>query len=117
MGVINDIIGVRLPITPQVCMLELAKRTKKTKQYLKFADLAMVIFKRQIARAWKALLPPLQRDWIREVHKWAKVEADALRQISKQKGDNTLMNVWDTYVIRLNEKVNPLTAPPLGTET
>ena len=97
MELINDLIGERLTVT-QVCLLGLSKRTKVSKHYLKFADLAMILYKRQIAKAWKASTPPTLQDWLREVYKWAKVEADALMLFAKQRGGGTLVTVWDTCI-------------------
>ena len=78
LSVIAEVIGTPLPLTPRVCLLGLITRKKINKIYLKFADLAMVLFRRLIVKGWKASTPLALSAWLREVQKWTVVEADAL---------------------------------------
>ena len=103
MKIVTDIIVIQLPVNPLVCLLGTTKRTKKNKFPLRFADLAMVLFKRLIAKKWKASLPPTLTEWLREVHKWATAEADFLTGIVRQKGGDTVTTPWDLYLIKIAE--------------
>ena len=68
----------------------------------------MGLFKRQIARGWKASYPPAIQEWVREVHKWTKVEADVVTQMARQRDSVALVTIWDTYVFKMAEKANPV---------
>ena len=107
MAVIAEWTDWSLEVTPQICLLGMAKRTKRTQRYLKFADLAMVLFKRQIARSWKAShLPPL-REWLRELLKWTIAEAATLTHSTAREFDYSAVSTWDRYVMRVTERVHP----------
>ena len=111
MGIITDITAIQLPVTPLVCLLGTTKHTKRNKFSLRFANLAMVLFKKLIAKRWKASNPPTLSEWLRDVHKWATAEADFLTNIIKQKGGDTLTTPWDTYLIKIATHVTKGGAP------
>ena len=75
---------------------------------MKMVDLAIALFKRLIAMAWKVTTTPDMSCWLQVVLKWATAEADTMLRDQQLRGARGAIMLWDAYVIKLNNTVDGL---------
>ena len=106
----SEVVGTPVPDTPMSCLLGIRPSPKGSKFRDRFIDLAMTLYKRQIAMHWKARSPPDTHTWTRVLLKWALAEATAMLVGNTWGTGSADKQTWDTYVHKLETRDD--TRPP-----
>ena len=109
-NITSEIVEVPAPDTPESCLLGIRARPKGCKYRNRFIDLPMALYKRQIARHWKARTPPNTHTWAKVLLKWAVADSTALSEGGGRATRGVGLQVWDSYVQSLEAKDE--TRPP-----
>ena len=106
----TEVVETPVPDTPESCLLRIRPRPKGSKCSNRFIDLAMTLYKRQIAMHWKPHTPPDIQDWSKVLLKWALAESSALQDGRSNSTSITNQQEWDQYIQNLKAKDD--TCPP-----
>ena len=107
---IADITESAIPNTPNSCLLGIRRVNKQNRYRNKFLDLALVLYKRQIAMNWKASKAPEIKIWLKILLKWSQAEVEAMLDQTGREGNPEGKILWDGYVQKLVAKND--TRPP-----
>ena len=105
-----DLIESEVPNKMESGILGIRPSPKEAKFKNRFIDLAMTLYKRQIAMNWKSKEPPNIRTWLRVLQKWAQAEANVLAEAPGRNANSENKLTWDTFVSNIATKDD--TRPP-----
>ena len=98
LNTITEITETETPDSLESCLLGIRHITKQTKYKNKFINLALALFKRQIAMNWKSSKAPDPKTWLKILLKWSLAEVRAMEEITGRESNPVGRQLWDRYI-------------------
>ncbi|KAJ1205301.1 hypothetical protein NDU88_000736 [Pleurodeles waltl] len=101
-GKVEEVMGLRLKVSPVTCLLGVVKRPRGRNIPYKRTQLALVLAKRRVAIGWMISRCPSISCWISDLMEWGAAEEQHLCITRRGKGGLTDVVAWGTLLVHFS---------------